>query len=237
MQMSPNDNTKIPPHTLQVKNQHELDWLANPVPVVTIFFTRLLKFKKKNIKRETECCSPISVYLKTLWKINWGWSQRKKSPQIPRVNYCQTASISYSSSSCEVPGEAPQQSLNHIKYFITSVIIFFLLFDIFQTFYWQKCHQVTVRLRLAFLLLKAVTAVVKMPQNAQNLNAEARYLPRLGALAVLLLFFILKKPRPKEDLALRVPKVSSSPAPPWEEDLGGRVEKLLPSTGGLTCLG
>lgn len=71
-----------------------------------------------------------------------------------------------------------------------------------------------MRLRLAFLLLKTATAGVKTLQNAQDLHAGASYLPRLGALAVLLLFFILKNPRPNEDLALRVPKLSSSPVPP-----------------------
>lgn len=112
---------------------------------------------------------------------------------------------------------------------------FLLLLDIFQTNYWEECHQVTVRLRVVFLLLKTVIAVVKTLQNTQNLHTGAQYLPRLGALAVLLLFLILKKPRPNEDLALRVPKLSSSPVPPWEGDFGGRVAKLLPSTGGLTC--
>lgn len=59
------------------------------------------------------------------------------------------------------------------------------------------------------------------------------YLPKLGALAVLLLFFILKKPRPNEDLAFRVPKLSSSPVPLWLGDFGGRVPHLLPSTEAL----
>lgn len=124
-----------------------------------------------------------------------------------------------------------------ILHYISEVFFcfFLVLFDIFQTFYWEKCHRVTVRLRLAFLLLKTATADVKTLQNAQDLHAGASYLPRLGALAVLLLFFILKKPRPNEDLALRVPKLSSSPVPPWEGDFGGRVAKLLPSAGGLTC--
>lgn len=191
-------------------------------------------------KKKTERCCPISVYLKILWKILWkikrGWSQGKKSPQIPCVNHCQIPSISYSNKPLRGPrGDTTAESEPHqILPYISDCL--FLLFDVFRTFYCHKCHQVRVRLRLAFLLLKAVTAVVKMLQNAQNLNAEAWYLPRLGALAVLLLFFILKKPRPKEDLALRVPKLSSSPMPPWEGDLGGRVAKLLPSTGGLACL-
>lgn len=123
-------------------------------------------------------------------------------------------SISYSSKLLQGSrGDTTAESESH-QIFPYIGDFLFLLFGIFQTFYCQKCHQVTVRLRLAFLLLKAVTAVVKMLQNAQNLNAETWYLPRLGALAVLLLFFILKKPRPKEDLALRVPKLSSSPVPP-----------------------
>lgn len=36
------------------------------------------------------------------------------------------------------------------------------------------------------------------------------HIPKFGALAVLLLLLILKKPRPKEDLVFRVPKGLSS---------------------------
>lgn len=67
-------------------------------------------------------------------------------------------------SPCKVPGEIPQQSLNHIKYLLDQWFFFFsLLFDIFQTFYYQKCHQVMVRLRLLFL--KAVRDASKCTES------------------------------------------------------------------------
>lgn len=57
------------------------------------------------------------------------------------------------------------------------------------------------------------------------------HIPKFGALAVLLLLLILKKPRPKEDLAFRVPKGLSSPEAACPGALGGRVPKELLSTG------
>lgn len=71
-----------------------------------------------------------------------------------------------------------------------------------------------------------------LPIRYRHLKAEHLLdLPKLGALAVLLLLLILKKPRPKEDLALRDPKASSSPG-----DLQGSVTYLLFSTGDLFWL-
>lgn len=208
----------------------------NDLPILFLLSPSLLQgcLRKIEIKRKTECCCPIFVYL------NKDKLRMEPGEKMPTNPLCELLPDSQHFIQQQAP--ARSQGRYHSRVWTTSNtslhrwFFFFLLFDLFQTFYWQKCHQVAVRLRLAFLLLEVVTAVVKMLQNAQNLNAEARYLPRLGALAVLLLFLILKKPRPKEDLALRVPKLSSSPVPPWEGDLGGRVAKLLPSTGGLTCL-
>lgn len=60
------------------------------------------------------------------------------------------------------------------------------------------------------------------------------HIPKFGALAVLLLLLILKKPRPKEDLAFRVPKGLSSPEASCPGALGGRVPKGLLSTGALS---
>lgn len=135
---------------------------------------------------------------------------------------------------------------DQILHYISEVLLLFFLWFVF--FFFDCCliflkhstEKITTKSQLDYgcpsSFLRQVTVVVKtLVQYTQNLHAGARYLPRLGALAVLLLFFILKKPRPNEDLALRVPKLSSSPVPPWEGDFGGRVAKLLPSTGGLTC--
>lgn len=115
----------LPLPTLQLKNQHQLEWLVNPVPVVTTSFARLLKYKKKKKKKETECCCPISVYLKILWKINRGWSQGKKKAHKSHVWTTATQpAFNTAASPYEVPGEIQQQSLNNTKYFLTSVIVF-----------------------------------------------------------------------------------------------------------------
>lgn len=58
--------------------------------------------------------------------------------------------------------------------------------------------------------------------------------PKFGALAVLLLLFILKKPRPKEDLPFRVPKGLSSKQASCPGALGGRVPHGLLSAGALS---
>lgn len=103
-------------------------------------------------------------------------------------------STSYSSKTLQGPwGDTttesePHQILPYISHFL------FLLFDIFQTFDYHKCHQVTGRLRLAFLLLKAVTAIVQI-QNAQNLKSECRgRVPTQigGACSPLVIFYLEK---------------------------------------------
>lgn len=137
----------------------------------------------------------------------------------PDSKHFKTAVIHYNAS-----GELSQQKLKQIKYFITSVrfcccfffVVFF--FGCCLIFLKHSTEKITIKSQLDYgclSSLRQVTVVVKtLVQHTQNLHAGARYLPRLGALAVLLLFFILKKPRPNEDLALRVPKLSSSPVPP-----------------------
>lgn len=57
---------------------------------------------------------------------------------------------------------------------------------------------------------------------------------RLGALAVLFPLLILKKPRPNEDLALRVPKGLSSTEASCPGTLGGRVPNVRLSVGALS---
>jgi hypothetical protein len=52
------------------------------------------------------------------------------------------------------------------------------------------------------------------------------HIPRFGALAVLLLLLILKKPRPKDDLAFRVPKGLSSTEAWCPGTLGGRLPNV-----------
>lgn len=64
--------------------------------------------------------------------------------------------------------------------------------------------------------------------------ARATHIPRFGALAVLLLLLILKKPRPKEDLAFRVPKGLSSTEASCPGALGGRVPDVRLSAGALS---
>lgn len=80
------------------------------------------------------------------------------------MNYCQTVHILYSSKPLQGPrGDTTAESEPH-QILVRSVIFFFsLLFDIFQTFYYQKCHQVMVRLRLLFL--KAVRDASKCTES------------------------------------------------------------------------
>lgn len=139
----------------------------------------------------------------------------------PDNKHFKTAVIHYNAS-----GEISQQKLKQIKYFITSVRFcccfffdFFFFFGCCLIFLKHSTEKITTKSQLDYgcpsSFLRQVTVVVKtLVQYTQNLHAGAQYLPRLGALAVLLLLFILKKPRPNEDLALRVPKLSSSPVPP-----------------------
>lgn len=114
-------------------------------------------------KRKTECSCLISVHLKILWKINWGWDHGKKEhPQISCVNYYQTASISeLQQSITKSQGRYHSRGWDRSTNFITSER-FSLSVAFFRSFYWEQYHQVTVRPRLAFLLLRTVTAPRKI---------------------------------------------------------------------------
>ena len=77
------------------------------------------------MKRKTECCSLISVHLKILWKINWGWSQEEKKHTHPVCElppdrqHFKTAATHY-----KVPEEISQQRVKQLRHFITSVSFF-----------------------------------------------------------------------------------------------------------------